>query len=210
MRKHRDIIPVQHIDSQTIAGLHQRIQILPTGVHLHPARMVIGRRGLETVDQAQFPGRVLAVRPDLVGLQVGRVEKGLGGIEDHAVDARGRFIFVVLHILGQTAIVLDGKHIAIARVLVEGIAIDVVRRLAGGQDEDSASVGVGAGGQFWIIVLASHFPIQVAQDEKRKTHHVRPPDATLDGRCRLDCARQSCSISSWPSRRWLFYRAMPG
>ena len=166
MRKHRDIIPVQHIDSQAVASLHQRIQILATGMHFHPARMVIGRRGLETVDQRQLSSRVLAMRPDLVGLQVGRVEKGLGGIEDHAVDAGGRFIFVVLHILGQTAIVLDREHIAIAGVLVEGIAIDIVRRLASGQDEDGASVGVGAGGQFCIIVLASCFPIQAIQEEK--------------------------------------------
>lgn len=143
MRKHRHIVPIQNVHSQPIASLHQRIQILSGWMDFDPSRMVIGRRRLKAIHERQLPGRsVLAMRPDLVGLQVGRVQESLGRIEDHAVDTGVFDIFVVLHIIGQTAVVLNGEDVAVASVFVEWVAVDIVRGLFGGEHEDGSSVGV--------------------------------------------------------------------
>ena len=112
-----------------------------------PARMVVGRGRLQTIQQGQLAIGLLAMRPHLVGLEVGAVQERLGGIEDHAVDPGGRVILVVLDILGQTTVVLDGEDIAIASVLVEGIPVDIVGGLPGGQNEDGTGVGVCARGE---------------------------------------------------------------
>lgn len=143
MRKDRHIVPIQNVHSQAIPSLHQCIQILSRWMDFHPSRVVVRRRRLETVHQRQLPGRsVLAMRPDLVGLQVGRVQESLGGIEDHAVDTGVFDIFVVLHVLRQAAVVLYREDVAVAGVFVEWVAVDVVRRLFGGEHEDGSSVGV--------------------------------------------------------------------
>jgi hypothetical protein len=88
------------------------------------------------------------VCPEGVGGEVGGVEVGLGGIEDHAMDARVRRVGVVLDVFVQGARGGDGEDVAYARVLVERVAVDCVGWLAGREVEDCAGVcfrGVGVG-----------------------------------------------------------------
>ena len=139
---------VNHVDTQTVTSLHQHIEVLATGVHLNPARVVARGGSLQTVNQLQLTGlRVLLVCPDLVGGQIGRVQVGLGGVEHHAVNTSVLLVLVVLHIDVQGSIGLHREDVAVSRILVERVTVDVVGRLVGGQDEDSAGVGVGAGGE---------------------------------------------------------------
>jgi hypothetical protein len=56
-------------------------------------------------------------------------------------------IFVVLYIAIQSSVGLDGKHVTVAGVVVEGVAIDIVGGLVGGEDEDGTGVGLAAGGE---------------------------------------------------------------
>lgn len=135
---------VNHVDSQTVARLHQRIQILACVVHLHPAWVVAWVRSLLAVEQSQLTGLgILLVRPDFVGREIGGVKVGLRGVKDHAVDARLGVIFVVLHILIKLAVLCDREDVTVTSVVVEWIAVDVVGGLVGGQNEDGAGVGVG-------------------------------------------------------------------
>jgi hypothetical protein len=64
------------------------------------------------------------------------------------VDACVLLILVVLDILDQTAVGgVDGEDVAIARVVVKGRAVDVIRGFVRGQDEDGAGVAFATGGQ---------------------------------------------------------------
>lgn len=84
------------------------------------------------------------MRPDPIVLHIRRVEEGLGGIEDHAMDAGVGGVGVVLHIGVQGAVFWSyGEDIAVAGVVVEGVSVDVVRGLLGGEVEDGSSVGLG-------------------------------------------------------------------
>lgn len=139
---------IDNVDGQTVAGLHQSVQVFASMVHLDPARMITGGRSLQTVDQSQLTGlRILLVCPDLVGLQVRGVQVGLGGVEHHTVDARVLLVLVVLNIGIQRAVGFHGEDIAEPSVLVEGVAVHVVGRLVGREHEDGAGVGFTAGGQ---------------------------------------------------------------
>jgi hypothetical protein len=89
------------------------------------------------------------VGPELVGGQVGRVEVGLGGVEDHAVDAGVGLVGVVLDVASEGASGGDGEDVAEAGMLVEGVGIDGVGGLFGCEEEDGARVGVGAACLGW-------------------------------------------------------------
>lgn len=84
----------------------------------------------------------LLVRPDLVGPHVGGVEVLLIFVEDHAVNGGVVLVGIVLDVLLQTAGLVDGEDIPVAREIVERVAVDVVGRLVGGEDKDGASLGV--------------------------------------------------------------------
>jgi hypothetical protein len=86
--------------------------------------------------------KYLFVRPDFVGPHVGRVEVLFILVEDHAVDGGVVLVRVVLDIFFQTALVVDRENVAIAGEIVERVAVDIVRRLVGGEHEDRASLGV--------------------------------------------------------------------
>jgi len=141
---------VDHVHGQPVARLHQHVQVRAAGVDGHPAWVVIRRRGVNAVDECQLPRlRVLAVRPDLVGLQVGRVEICLGRVKDHAVYARVGRVLIVLDVAVEGARRGDGEDVAVTGKVVEGVAIDAVRGFLRGQDEDGTCVGVGSGGVCW-------------------------------------------------------------
>jgi hypothetical protein len=133
---------INHILAQSIPCLHQRIQIVPTGMHLHPSRVVFRRRRLRIAHRRQRAVVSFLVTPNSVRPHVCRVEVGLGKIEDHAVDGGLRAVFVVLNIGFQGAIGVSVEDVAEASVLVKGVAIDAVGWFAGGQDEDSACAGI--------------------------------------------------------------------
>ena len=147
VRVHRHVRGrVDHVLADAVAGLHQGIQIIARGVHRDPARVVARVRRVDGTDQLDFARGKLAVRPQLVGGQIGRVQVGLGGVKHHAVDARVLLVFVVLNVLLERAGGGDREDVAIAGELVEGVGVDGVGRLLGGEQEDGARVGVGVVG----------------------------------------------------------------
>lgn len=149
MREYRYMaLFIDNIYSQSVTRLHQDVQVLSAWVHLNPAGVIIGRGGINAIDQGQFACCcILAVGPDLVRLQVGRVEVGLGWVKNHAVDTGIRFVLVVLDVLGETAIRLNREDIAVSSIFVERVSINSVGGLTGGKNEDGAGVGVVVGGK---------------------------------------------------------------
>jgi hypothetical protein len=63
------------------------------------------------------------------------------------VDTRVGLVLVVLNVLCETAVGLDGEDIAISRILVKRVSIDSIRGLTCGKDEDGAGIGVVVGGK---------------------------------------------------------------
>lgn len=141
---------VNHVHHESIPGLHQHVQV--PAMQLHPPRVVprVGR--VDGSHDRQQTLLVLAMRPDLVAVQVGGVQVRLGGVEDHAVDAARLLVGVVLDILVQAAGGGHGEDVAVAGVVVEGGPIHVVRGLLCRQHEDGAGVGVGACGPICVII----------------------------------------------------------
>lgn len=82
--------------------------------------------------------------PEFVGCEVGRVQVRLCGVKHHAVNAGVGLVLVVLNIGSQCAgSWVGGEDGAVACVLVEGVAVDAIRRLLGGEEEDGASICCG-------------------------------------------------------------------
>lgn len=135
---------VDEVFAQAVALFHQGVEILTRRVHGNPARVVAGVRAVDGSDEVDL-GRVwalLAMNPELVGPQVGRVEVRLCRVEDHAVDARVGLVLVVLHIVGELSVVVNGEDAAVAGVVVKGIRVDTVGGLFGSEEEYGAGVGV--------------------------------------------------------------------
>ena len=119
---------VDHVDGKPVARFHQDVQINATRVYRNPPGMVLGRRSVQTGDECELARlAIFLVGPDLVSSQVGRIEVGLGWIEDHSVDSRLGAVLVVLNVRFHTAALVDRENIAVAGVVVEWTAIDIVR-----------------------------------------------------------------------------------
>lgn len=137
---------VNHIYAEPVTGFHQDVEIVTARVDGDPTGMIVGGGCVDTVDQRQGAGlRVFLVRPDLVGAQVRRVQVCFRRIEDHAMDARVRDQFEILNISVDLSGLVYGKHVAESCVVVERVAVNVVRRLMSSQNKDSSCVGVGRG-----------------------------------------------------------------
>lgn len=95
----------------------------------------------------------LLVRPDFVRPHVGGVEVLFVLIEDHAVDCGVVLVRVVLDVLLQATLLVDGENVSITGEVVERISVDVVRRLVGSKNKDGTSLGVGIVG----FGVASHW-----------------------------------------------------
>jgi len=134
---------VNDILADAVARLHQGVQVVACGVHGDPSRVIAWRWRIDAADQLDLARGELAVGPELVGGQVGRVEVALCRVEDHAVDARVGLVGVVLEVGVEGAGGGDGEDVAVAGVLVEGVAVDGVGGLFGGKEEDGAGVGFG-------------------------------------------------------------------
>jgi hypothetical protein len=74
---------------------------------------------------------------------------GLGRVEYHAVNCGLVAVLVVLDVLDEMARVVDGEEIAVAGVVVEGVAVYGVRGLLGREEEDCAGLGRGVVGFGW-------------------------------------------------------------
>lgn len=117
-------------------------------MHLNPAGVVTSIGGFETIHQGQFTRLgILDMRPNLVGREICGVQVGLCWVEYHAVDTSVGNIFVILDIAIQRAIGLHGEYVSIAGVVVERVAVNIVRRFVSGEHEDSTSVGLTAGSE---------------------------------------------------------------
>ena len=85
------------------------------------------------------------MRPDLVCAEIRRVEVGFGGIEDHPVDAGVGRIFIVLDVALDGPVGVDGEHVAVTGIIVEGVSVNIVWWFLRRQDEDSSGVCVCSG-----------------------------------------------------------------
>ena len=142
---------VDDVLAQAVAGLHEGIQVLARRMHGYPARVIAMVGGIYAAHKlysavVAFSGRLdlahpLAVHPQLVGGQVGRVQVRLCWVKDHAMDARAWVVLVILDVLGKAATGVHTEDVAVAGVLVEGVAVHGVWRLLGRQQEDGAGVG---------------------------------------------------------------------
>lgn len=113
-------------------------------MHGEPARLVVWFWRVEAADRTEEAGvRVLGVAPQLVGPHVGGVEVRFSGIEDHAVDGRGGRVVVVLDVFFQDAGAVDAEDVAMAGLVVERVAVDMVRRSLSGEQEYGTGFGVG-------------------------------------------------------------------
>jgi hypothetical protein len=74
---------------------------------------------------------VFLVSPDFVGSEIRRVEISFCGIEYHAVDSGFGTVFVVLDVLCQRAVRIDGEYVPVTCMVVEGVSVDVVGWLFG-------------------------------------------------------------------------------
>jgi hypothetical protein len=63
-----------------------------------------------------------------------------------------RTVFVVLYILRKGTVGVDGEDVAVARVVIEGVAVHGVGGFAGRKKEDGAGLG---GGIFGLLYTAS-------------------------------------------------------
>lgn len=71
------------------------------------------------------------------------VEVGFRRVEDHAVNRRLFAVLEVLDVLLDVARGVDREDISVASIVVEWIAIHVVRSFLAGKEEYGACLGVG-------------------------------------------------------------------
>lgn len=140
---------VDEVLAYAVAVLHEGIEVVPSRVHGDPARVVPLVRAVDTSDELDLGGvgLPLPVNPELVGLEVGRVEVRARWVEDHAVDSRVVLVGVVLHVgLEGAGGGGGGEDGTVAGVGVEGVAVDTVGGLIGGEEEYGPGVCLGGGG----------------------------------------------------------------
>lgn len=134
VREHRCMpVLIDHVDGKPVARFHQNIQIYSARMHRYPPGVVSGSWSINAVDQCKLAClAIFLMRPDLVSSQVGRIEVCFRAIEHHSMYSRFGNILVVLDIGFHAATLVDRENVAIARVVVEWISIDIVRWLLGG------------------------------------------------------------------------------
>lgn len=68
------------------------------------------------------------VTPDLIRPHIGGVEVLLPRVKHHPVDRRLLIQFRILHVLVQASSGVDGEDVQESRMVVEWVAVDIVRR----------------------------------------------------------------------------------
>lgn len=138
---------IDDIFAQAIAPLHQSIQVVAGRVHLYPSRMVLWSRRFSEAYCFQLAFLIsLLVTPYSVCPHICAVEIGLGGVKDHTVDCCLFAVFEVLDVLLDMARGVDREDIPVTSIVVERIAIHVVRRFLAGKEEYGACLRVGVVG----------------------------------------------------------------
>ena len=69
--------------------------------------------------------------PDLVGSQIRGIEVGFSWVKNHAVDPCFGLVRIVLDVLGERTVAVDGEYVPMACVVVEGVSVDAVGCLFG-------------------------------------------------------------------------------
>jgi hypothetical protein len=137
---------VDDVLAEPVPGLHQGVQVVARRVHGDPAGVVLRGRGVHGPHEAHLARGFLLVHPELVGFQVGRVEPGLGRVEDHAVYTGVWLVLIVLGVLGERAGLRNREHRAVSRVRIEWVAVDGIWRLFRCEEKDGTCVRVGGCG----------------------------------------------------------------
>mgnify|MGYP006877403244 CR=1 FL=1 len=134
---------IDDIFTQTIASFHQSIQVVARGVHFHPSRMILWSRRFGEAYCFQSTLLVnLLVAPYPICPHICTVEVGFRGIKDHAMDRRLVAILEVLNILLDVARGIDREDIPVAGIIVEGVAVHIIRRLLAGKEKYGARLRV--------------------------------------------------------------------
>lgn len=187
---------INHIFADPVSSLHQSIQVFSRRVHLYPSRVVFLALCLGEANCLQSSLFVnLLVTPDAICPHVCAVEVRFCGIEYHTVDSRLVAVLVVLDILLERSIAVDVEDVSIAGILVEGVAVDVVRWLSRGKEEDGACLGV----CLLCLCCRGMSPIECAIE--RSIYHVHQSQSCLCVQSRWGCRPYDCSISSCSRRR---------
>ena len=190
---------IDHVFADPVSCFHQSVQILPGRMHLNPSRVVF--LALCFCEPNCFQSSLvinLLVTPDAVRPHVGAVEICLGWVEYHSMDCRLVAVFVVLDVFLQRAVAVDAEDVAIAGVVVERVAVDIVRGLAGRKEENGARFGVS-----FLCFRCDRIQqlctcIQLFQGSP---YHVRQFRNCPCARSRSGCPLGDCSISSCSRRR---------
>lgn len=90
---------VDEVFAEAVALFHEHVEVVPRRVHGYPSGVISFVWTVHGADELNL-GTVprLAMDPDLVRLQVGRVEIRLCRIKHHAVDAGVGLVLIILHI----------------------------------------------------------------------------------------------------------------
>jgi hypothetical protein len=139
---------VDEIFADTVALLHERVEVVARRMNGYPARMISGVRTVHRTNKLKR--RVVfattAMDPELIGAQVGGVKILLLGVKDHSVDSRVGLVRVVLDIFLQSFCGrVGGEDSAVTSVVVEGVAVDGVWRFGCCEEEDGACICRGEG-----------------------------------------------------------------
>ena len=119
---------IDDIFADPVPSLHQGIEVLSRRVHLYPSRVVLLALCLGKANRFKPPLLVnLLVTPDAVCPHVCAVEVRFCGIEDHAVYGRLVAVLVVLDVPLERPVAVDIEDVAVAGIIVERVAVDVVR-----------------------------------------------------------------------------------
>jgi hypothetical protein len=135
---------INDVLAQPVPTFHQSIQIVSAWMHLHPSRMIFGRRRfcVSYCLQSSFVINLL-MAPYPVCPHVCAVQVVFAGVKHHAVYGGLVTVLKVLNVLGEVAGRVDRKDIAEACIVVERIAVHGVGWLLCREKEDGAGLGVG-------------------------------------------------------------------
>jgi len=87
------------------------------------------------------------------------------------MDGSVVLIRVVLHVLFQATLVIDGEHVSVAGIVVERVTINIVRRLVGSKHKDGTGLGVRIIG----FGVATHGVRRVVHNVCRRVDSERVP-----------------------------------
>jgi hypothetical protein len=106
----------------------------------NPSWMIALLWSLDAPDQAQCAICILLVCPYTIRPHIRRVQIRFGWIEHHAVDGRRQRVFIVLDILGKSAAAVCSEDVSKASMVVEGVAVDIVRWFLSGEKKYGAGL----------------------------------------------------------------------